>query len=146
VSDRAEPDELDAATVPAVEPGDIDLHDDAPEPMPVHRVVPAVGAERLQALRGLREPVSIFSADTALRVLGKCGVPVSPPPEQLYAARVERTHGLVKLTHVRIEDTAEWREREERRRAKQRPPRPTASWRNRKSSKLRRMLGLDLGD
>jgi hypothetical protein len=146
VSERAEPDDLDAAAVPAVEPSDAVLHDEAPEPMPVHRVVSAVGAERLHALRGLREPVSIFSADTALKMLGKCGVPVSPPPEQLYAVRVERTHGLVKLTHVRIEDTAEWREREERRRAKQRPPRPTASWRNRKSKKLRCMLGLDLGD
>jgi hypothetical protein len=146
MSDRAEPDELDAAAVPAVEPSDAVLHDDAPEPPPVHRIVPAVGAERLQALRGLHEPVSIFSAGTALKVLGKCWLPVRPPPEVMYAPCIERTHGLVKLTHVRIEDTAEWREREERRRAKQRPPRPTASWRNTKSKKLRGMLGLDLGE
>jgi hypothetical protein len=142
MSERAEPEDLEVSGLGAEPPSD----DDAPDPAPVRRIVPALGAERLKALRGLHQPVCVFNAETALKLLGKCLIPVNPPPEALYAPRIERTHGLVRLTHVRIEETAEWREREERRRAKQRPPRPTASWRNTKSRKLRTMLGLDLGD
>ncbi len=143
MSERAEPDDIEAPALDAEQPLP---DDDTPEQPPVHRIVPAVGAEPLKALSGLRAPVCIFSVDTVLPLLGKCAVRAGPAPDKLYAPRVERTHGLVKLTRVRIEETAEWREREERRRAKQVMPRPTASWRNRKSKKLRSLLGLDLGD
>jgi hypothetical protein len=143
MSERAEPDDLEAPALDAEQPLP---DDDTPEPLPVHRIVPAVGAERLKALRGLRAPVCIFSVDTVLPLLGKCAPHSGPPPERQYAPRIERSHGLVKRTYVRIEETAEWREREERRRAKQVMPRPPASWRRNKSSKLRRLLGLDLGD
>jgi hypothetical protein len=145
MSERAEPDDFEVSGLGVEPPSD----DDTPEPLPVHRIVPAVGAERLPPVtrqRRLREPVSIFSVESVLPLLSKCAPHSGPPPERQYAPRIERSHGLVKLTQVRIEETAEWREREERRRAKQVMPRPPASWRRNKSSKLRRLLGLDLGD
>lgn len=146
MSERAEPDELDAAGGPAVDPPDAEPHD-AQELQPVQRIVPAADADRLHVLHGrwaLRAPVSIFNVETAADMLAKCRAGRVPPPEPLYVPQVERTHGVVRLVRVRVEDTAEWQAKEQARRAKQRPPKPCAAMRRRKSEKLRKLLGLDL--
>lgn len=117
--------------------------DDVADLVPIRRVVPAHEATPL-GLR-LAAPVTIFHADAVATLLDRCGrslhaqLRVLPPVPR----RIERDFGLVRVVEVRPEETAAWQEKEQARRAKQRPPPPTKGWRTR-SKKLRKVLGLDL--
>jgi hypothetical protein len=139
MSDRESPDDEAAAAELALDAAADDV-DDLP---PVRRIVPAHEAPPLH-LR-LAAPVSIFHVETVATLLDLCGrrlhAELSTLP--LPPRRIERELGLVRVVEIRPEDTAAWREREQSRRAKQRPPPPTKGWRTR-SKKLRKVLGLDL--
>lgn len=99
--------------------------DDLPEPdaLPVRRVIRAVDAEPLKVIA----VSSVFGLAETARALkrGRFGTreQFEPPPY-----RVERSYadGSVRVIRQRVEETAEWQEREAARRARQRPPKPTA--------------------
>jgi hypothetical protein len=105
--------------------------DDLPEPddMPVHRVVALAEAEPLH----IRAVTSVFNLAAAAARLkrGRFGADeqfTAPAPY-----RVERSYadGVHRVIRQRPEETAEWQEREAARRARQRPPKPTAKARTR---------------
>ncbi len=97
--------------------------DDIAEPAPVHRVVAAADAPPVHTVA----VSSIFGLAATVQSLkrGRFGV-----AEQFEQApyRVERDYatGAVRVIRQRPEETPEWQERERVRRAKQRPPKPTA--------------------
>lgn len=103
--------------------------DDIPEPGPVHRIVSAADAEPLKVI-----PVSsIFGLAATFKGLqrgrfGAAQADEDAPPKEPAPYRVERSwaDGVHRVIRQRPEETAEWQEREARRRAKQRPPKPTA--------------------
>ena len=97
--------------------------DDVAEPAPVHRIVSAADAPPVQTVA----VSSIFGLAATVQSLkrGRFGTAeqFAPPPY-----RVERSYadGTLRVIRQRPEETAEWQEREHRRRAKQRPPKPSA--------------------
>lgn len=104
--------------------------DDIPEPdaQPVRRIVKASEAEPLRTI-----PVSsIFGLAATVKSLkrGRFGTREQFEPAPY---RVERSYadGSVRVIRQRVEETAEWQEREAARRARQRPPKPTAKARTR---------------
>jgi hypothetical protein len=115
--------------------------DDAPEPMPVHRLVSAADAPPVET----RAAASVFTladaakAAHALRTFGRFGAASGFEPAPY---RVERSYadGTVRMIRQRPEDTEEWQERERVRRAKQRPPKPTRKAKTR-GKKLLEMIG-----
>lgn len=106
--------------------------DDVPEPMPVHRVVSAADAPAVQTagFASVFTMADAAKAAKALRQFGRFGAAESFEPAPY---RVERDYanGAVRVIRQRVEDTAEWQERERVRRAKQRPPKPSAKARTR---------------
>lgn len=109
----------------------------------IRRVVPAVGAARLQSVAQLQAPVSIFNPAAVAKLRLVLQKTTTADAEQ-WVQRVEREHGLVRLVRVPFVETEAWRVKEEARRAKQRPPKPCAAMRRHKSRKLRQLLGIDL--
>ncbi len=102
--------------------------DDAADPLPVHRLLAAADAPKLQGL-GVSSVFGLADAakaSKALRSLGRFGAaePQALPP----LLRVEHSYadGTKRVIRQRPEDTAEWQEREAARRARQRPPKPSA--------------------
>jgi hypothetical protein len=97
--------------------------DDLPEPAPVRRVVSAADAPPVQTVA----VSSIFGLAATVQSLkaGRFGAAEQFTPAPY---RVERSYadGTLRVIRQRPEETAEWQEREQRRRAKQRPPKPTA--------------------
>ena len=97
--------------------------DDLAEPAPVHRIVSAADAPPVQTVA----VSSIFGLAATVQSLkrGRFGAPEQFTPAPY---RVERSYadGTLRVIRQRPEETAEWQEREQRRRAKQRPPKPTA--------------------
>lgn len=114
--------------------------DDLPEPddVPVHRVVPLAEAEPLH----IRAVTSVFTLAAAAARLkrGRFGADEQFTVPAPY--RVERSYadGVHRVIRQRPEETPEWQERERVRRAKQRPPKPTAKAKT-KSRKLRDLIG-----
>jgi hypothetical protein len=97
--------------------------DDLAEPAPVHRIVSAADAPPVQTVA----VSSIFGLAATVQSLkrGRFGTAEQFEPAPY---RVERSYadGTLRVIRQRPEDTAEWQEREQRRRAKQRPPKPSA--------------------
>jgi hypothetical protein len=97
--------------------------DDIPEPAPVRRVVSAADAPPVQTVA----VSSIFGLAATVQSLkaGRFGAAEQFEPAPY---RVERSYadGTLRVIRQRPEETAEWQEREQRRRAKQRPPKPSA--------------------
>lgn len=116
--------------------------DDAPEPPPVHRIVRAADAPPVQTVA----VSSIFGLAATVQSLkrGRFGAAEQFEPAPY---RVERSYadGAVRVIRQRPEETAEWQEREAARRARQRPPKPTAKAKTR-GKKVRRWDGEDLDD
>jgi hypothetical protein len=97
--------------------------DDLAEPAPVHRIVSAADAPPVQTVA----VSSIFGLAATVQSLkrGRFGTAEQFEPAPY---RVERSYadGTLRVIRQRPEETAEWQERERVRRAKQRPPKPTA--------------------
>lgn len=120
--------------------------DDVPEPMPVHRTVSAAEAEPLRQL-GVSSVFGMADAALAakaLRQFGRFGAAQASEPAPY---RVERSYadGSTRVIRQRPEETEEWQERERVRRAKQRPPKPTAKAKTR-GKKVRRWDGEEHDD
>jgi hypothetical protein len=116
--------------------------DDLAEPAPVHRIVSAADAPPVQTVA----VSSIFGLAATVQSLkrGRFGTAeqFAPPPY-----RVERSYadGTLRVIRQRPEETAEWQERERVRRAKQRPPKPSAKVRTR-GKKVRQFDGDSFDD
>ena len=97
--------------------------DDLADPAPVHRVVAASDAPPVRTVA----VSSIFGLAAAVQSLkrGRFGAAEQFAPAPY---RVERSYadGTLRVIRQRPEETEEWQERERVRRAKQRPPKPTA--------------------
>ena len=97
--------------------------DDLAEPAPVHRIVSAADAPPVQTVA----VSSIFGLAATVQSLkrGRFGTAEQFEPAPY---RVERSYadGTLRVIRQRPEETAEWQERERVRRAKQRPPKPSA--------------------
>ena len=116
------------------------------DPPVVHRVVPAVG----QPLPNTRGFSSVFDFGETLRfatsAVNLFGAKVKARNQDVCIQdavhlRVTRQPGLVTVSRVHYLDTAEWQEREAARRARQRPPKPTAKAKT-KSRKLVDLVGV----
>jgi len=85
----------------------------------IHRIVSAESVKPLE----IKAPTSIFN-------MGANVFKLKGPAEKLTKKlmKVERIDGLVKCTQILEQDTLEWREREEQRRARQKPPKPGAKY------------------
>ncbi len=116
--------------------------DDLPEPPPVRRVVSAADAPPVQPIAAS----SIFGLAATVQSLkaGRFGAAEQFEPAPY---RVERSYadGTLRVIRQRPEETAEWQEREQRRRAKQRPPKPSAKVRTR-GKKVRQFDGETFDD
>lgn len=118
--------------------------DDVPEPMPVHRLVSAADAEPLRptGFSSVFGMADAAKASKALRQHGRFGAASGFEPAPY---RVEREFGRVRVVRLQVQDTEEWQERERVRRAKQRPPKPTAKAKTR-GKKVRRWDGEEHDD
>jgi hypothetical protein len=109
---------------------------------PAHRAVSAAEAPPVQTVA----VSSIFGLADTLRQLkrGRFGAPEQFDPAPY---RVERSHadGTVRVIRQRPDETAEWREKEAARRARQRPPKPTKKAKTR-SKALLEMIGENRDD
>ncbi len=116
--------------------------DDVEEPAPVRRIVSAADAPPVQTMA----VSSIFGLAATVQSLkrGRFGASEQFEPAPY---RVERSYadGTLRVIRQRPEETAEWQEREERRRAKQRPPKPTAKAKTR-GKKVRQWDGEERDD
>jgi hypothetical protein len=116
--------------------------DDLAEPAPVHRIVSAADAPPVQTVA----VSSIFGLAATVQSLkrGRFGTAEQFEPAPY---RVERSYadGTLRVIRQRPEETAEWQERERVRRAKQRPPKPTAKVRTR-GKKVRQFDGESFDD
>lgn len=124
---------LPASEVMAYASNDADECDDDPlvtAPV-VRRIVSATEAAPLP----IRGPVSIFAMNTAITVR------MERRQDGAQFRRVVRDAGVVRCVRIQEQDTAEWQEREAARRARQRPPKPTAKAKT-KSRKLIEMVGI----
>jgi len=97
--------------------------DDLAEPAPVHRIVSAADAPPVQTVA----VSSIFGLAATVQSLkrGRFGAAEQFEPAPY---RVERSYaeGTLRVIRQRPEETQEWQDRERARRAKQRPPKPSA--------------------
>ena len=97
--------------------------DDLAEPAPVHRIVSAADAPPVQTVA----VSSIFGLAATVQSLkrGRFGTAEQFEPAPY---RVERSYadGTLRVIRQRPEETQEWQDRERARRAKQRPPKPSA--------------------
>jgi len=85
----------------------------------IHRTVSANTAKPLI----IKAPTSIFNMGAdVFRLKG----PIEKAEKKLM--RVERGDGVVRCVQILEQDTQEWKDREEHRRAKQRPPKPSAKY------------------
>lgn len=106
---------------------------------PLRIVVPAAGLEPPVTSAAC----SIFALAASGEALGRrlwrqTLTPAAP-------CLIERDVGLVRLIRVRPEETAAWQEKEQRRRAKQRPPRPPKGARTH-GKKLRAVIKFEFDD
>lgn len=127
-------------SMPSLGSCDDELNDD---PLPVHRIVPAYG-QSLPVTSGF---VSVFDMAAMSKHL---------PPLRLSSSRaskraatriqdaahlaIERDIGIVRVRRIHYLDTHAWIEQEAARRARQKPPKPTAKAKT-KSRKLIDMVG-----
>lgn len=100
----------------------------------IHRIIPATGAAPLV----VSGPRSVFD-------MGAMTKPLVRPSRrevqgQCAVTRVVRTDGVTRCVRIQIQDTPEWQAREAARRARQKPPKPTAKAKT-KSRKLIEMVG-----
>jgi hypothetical protein len=120
--------------------------DDLAEPAPVHRIVSAADAPPVQtvAFASVFTMADAAKAAKALQQFGRFGAEQASEPAPY---RVERSYadGTLRVIRQRPEETAEWQEREQRRRAKQRPPKPTAKAKTR-GKKVRQWDGEESDD
>lgn len=116
---------LFAAAGFAFGPDELDADDDTPDLEPtVQRQISAAGAPALIAAR--RAPASVFDLaqrPVELRSVMRSARPASSaPPGATLTRRVVRVGNVTRCTLVPVTETAEWAEREQARRARQRPP------------------------
>lgn len=116
------------------------------DPPVVHRLVSAVGQplpntrgfgsvfDFGEALRFATSAVNLFGAKVKARTQDVC-------IQDAVHLRINRQPGCVSVRRVHYLDTAEWQEREAARRARQRPPKPTAKAKT-KSRKLVDLVGV----
>ncbi len=123
---------LPSSEVMAYASNDADDCDDDPlvtAPV-IRRIVPAAEAAPLP----IRGPVSIFEMNAAITVR------MERRQDGAKFRRVVRDAGVTRCVRILEQDTAEWQEREAARRARQRPPKPTAKAKT-KSRKLLELVG-----
>lgn len=96
----------------------------------VHRIISATEADPLP----INGPVSIFAMNKAIQVR------MERRQDGAQFRRVFRDAGTVRCVRIQEQDTAEWQDREAARRARQKPPKPTAKAKT-KSRKLIEMVG-----
>lgn len=96
----------------------------------IRRIVSAAEAAPLP----IRGPVSIFDMNAAITVR------MERRQDGAQFRRVVRDAGVTRCVRILEQDTAEWQEREAARRARQRPPKPTAKAKT-KSRKLLELVG-----
>lgn len=91
-------------------------------------------------------PVSVFNLATSMFQLRSKTAATPAPKAGKYASRMQPTKGVLRVEGAAYPArwTAEDHKREEQRRARQRPPRPTAKART-KSEKLIALLGVEEG-
>lgn len=100
----------------------------------IKRIVSAADAAPL-AIRG---PASVFDMAHQRKPIT---VRMERPQEGASFRRVARDGGVTRCVRIQEQDTAEWQEREAARRARQRPPKPTAKAKT-KSRKLVDLVGV----
>lgn len=123
---------LPSSEVMAYASNDADDSDDDPlvtAPV-IRRIVSAAEAAPLP----IRGPVSIFDMNAAITVR------MERRQDGAQFRRVVRDAGVTRCVRILEQDTAEWQEREAARRARQRPPKPTAKAKT-KSRKLLELVG-----
>lgn len=97
----------------------------------IRRIVSASEADPLP----ISGPVSIFAMNKAIQVR------MERRQDGAQFRRVFRDAGTVRCIRIQEQDTAEWQERETARRARQKPPKPTAKAKT-KSRKLSDLVGV----
>lgn len=100
----------------------------------IKRTVSAADAAPLP----IRGPASIFDMAHQRKPIT---VRMERPQEGASFRRVARDGGVTRCVRIQEQDTAEWQEREAARRARQRPPKPTAKAKT-KSRKLVDLVGV----
>lgn len=96
---------------------------DAEGDIPVQRCISALDAWPL--LDAQNAPASVFELALKPLEMHPVCIPPSLAAPVLTARRIERTAGVTRCVNIPITDSAEWQEREQARRARQRPPRPS---------------------
>jgi len=116
------------------------------DPPVVHRLVPAAGQplpntkgfssvfDLGETLRFAAPSIKLFGAKTKMRAQDVC-------IQDAVHLCISRQPGVVSVRRVHYLETAEWQEREAARRARQRPPKPTAKAKT-KSRKLVDLVGV----
>ncbi|MCW5664035.1 MAG: hypothetical protein KIT35_09390 [Piscinibacter sp.] len=118
----------------------IDHECDVDEPEIVHAIVPAATAPRPELARfAVRSVFELASLDHLGRRLWR--QPVIARAPNVIVRDVDR----VRVVRLHPMETAEWQQREERRRAKQRPPKPTKGAKTR-GRKLLDLIGNSFDD
>lgn len=109
--------EMDEERAPAAAaPAHDDSHDEWASAPSIRRIVSAAAVKREKC----RAPASVF--DLAHRPVT---VKLEGHDTRAAIYRTSTHDGITRCVSVREQDTTEWREKEEARRARQRPPRPT---------------------
>jgi len=101
----------------------------------IKRIVKAAEAAPLQ----IKGPASIFDMAHLSKPVT---VRMERPQEGASFRRIARDVGVTRCVRIQEQDTAEWQEREAARRARQRPPKPTAKAKT-KSRKLVDLVGVE---
>lgn len=100
----------------------------------VHRIIPA----------SMAEPLSVSGPRSVFDMAGLTKPLVRPsrkePSGPCAVTRVHRSDGVTRCVRIQIQETPEWQAREAARRARQKPPKPTAKAKT-KSRKLIEMVG-----
>lgn len=102
--------------------------DDIEEPLPVHKIVSAADAEPLRVEVAAASIFTLADAGKAaklLRLHGRFGAAEQFTPAP-YIVQRSYADGSTRLIRQREDETEAWREKEAARRARQRPPKPTA--------------------
>jgi hypothetical protein len=120
----------------AADPAD-DADEGDAEPV-LHLVVAAAGRLPPQT----QAPRSVFELCASQLPAKRLVAGLRPAGQVTSIKCVERDGDRVRVVHVRPEQTAAWQEQEQRRRAKQRPPKPTKRYK-RKGKKLVDLVGVD---
>lgn len=101
----------------------------------IKRIVKASEAEPIQ----IKGPASIFDMAHLSKLVT---VRMERPQEGASFRRIARDGGVTRCVRIQEQDTVEWQEREAARRARQRPPKPTAKAKT-KSRKLVDLVGVE---